>query len=74
MPITCDMPTTSLRTCKHAPRYAYLRNGRAVLRVCAQHYRSKGHAHLLLPRPWEVDAVLDMASGMITNTRKDGQA
>ncbi len=72
--ITCDTPTTSLRTCKHSPRYAYLRNGRAVYRVCAQHYRSKGHARLLLPRPWEVDAVLDMASGMITNTRKDDGA
>ncbi len=63
--ITCSMPTTSLRLCKHPARYRYLdRDGRAVLDICAQHYRSKGHAHLLRPLPWQYVTVLDLASGV----------
>lgn len=67
--MSCDMPTASLRMCRHTVRYCYLRNGVIIKTVCTQHYRANGHAAMLRPRWWEFDAVLDLASGITTDLR-----
>lgn len=59
----CDMPTRSLRMCNRRARYVFTLHGRDVLAVCAQHYTSHGHAHLLRPFPWEADTVRDLTTG-----------
>lgn len=60
---TCDMPTSSLRTCTRPARYAYIgADGYTVRAYCAQHYRSGGHARMLRPRPWEYVRVWDRSA------------
>ncbi len=60
----CTMPTGTLGRCSRRARYAYLKgpNALVVMLLCAQHDRSRNHARMLRPLPWEYDRKYDLTA------------
>ena len=61
---TCAVPTLHLSHCGRKPRYGYYLRGELIYQACRQHATGAGIARMILPRPWDFDQIVDLASGI----------